>query len=471
MSGTQVLEDIDKVSQYMTEHSDTLPNSIYQAMNGFSKTFLAYKDANGAEGWANGLKDKEGNPLWTAQQIGQLEDLLAGLVLQAGGGPSDIQLGPQSSLVKSTEPNQFSLDAIYESAKGYLATLDEKNRELAQAIGPVAFVQTEKDPRFGPFPPFVPFQVPIPNRLILPALNALLETLRLLVSSTFYNNNFLRKVFSIVLGIFDVLRGNWRDGLLSLLGVYSRNAMFAGMIGKLALWVYNFISPDIRGRLSDDVWAASKSMVVGSWLWMFSVVSPDFVRSYVNSLFGAVSARANELNQKIAAIEQVAQSSVQGQGLEVEFPRVPLTTIPSYDDIQNFQALIHRPEIYCSEAVQVALAPLESIATFRVLLELLNIPVLPDKKAEMCKGVPTQIANALEQSLAPTVVSTEPVPESEPQPQTQPQQTELKPQPNESSPSENANEPTAPNRAQTNSKTRKQTGGKARKSRRLTRLF
>jgi hypothetical protein len=468
VSGTQILRNIDKVSQYMTDHTETLPDSIYQAMNGFSKTFLAYRDAKGQPGWADNLKDSEGKALWTTQQVDQLSTLLMD-VAQVGGAPDDIQLGAESKLVQTTKPNDFSLDGIYENVKSYLASLDETNRELAQAIGPVAFVQTDKDPKLGPFPPFVPFEVPLPNRMILPAVNAFLETLRLIVSNSVYDISFLRKILSLVLGIFDVLRGNWRDGVLSLLGVYSQNAMFVGMVGKLVLWVYMFISPDIRGRLADDMFAASKSMVVGSWLWMFSVVSPDFVRKYVNSLFGTVQARANELNQKIASIEKVAQASVQGQGLEVEFPRVPLNTVPSYDDIQNFQALIHRPEIYCSDAVQTAIQPLISFATFRVILELLNIPTLPDKKEEMCKDVPPTIEQAIEESLKPTVT-----PEPSLKPTVEPEESKEEDEPTEPSKESNekANEPQTPMEPNgpKSRKTRKQSGG-IRRTRRMARLF
>lgn len=52
--------------------------------------------------------------------------------------PGDLKFGPQSELITPSMPLDFSLDAAVESVQKQIQFLDEKNRELAQIVGPVA---------------------------------------------------------------------------------------------------------------------------------------------------------------------------------------------------------------------------------------------------------------------------------------------------------------------------------------------
>ncbi len=49
--------------------------------------------------------------------------------------------------------------------------------------------------------------------------------------------------------IYDVSRGEWRDGVLSFLGVFSNNWMFLGIMGKTFRWVYNFLRTACPSRM------------------------------------------------------------------------------------------------------------------------------------------------------------------------------------------------------------------------------
>jgi hypothetical protein len=95
----------------------------------------------------------------------------------------------------------------------------------------------------------------------------------------------------------------------------------------------------------------------------------------------------------------------------VEFPKIPLDKIPSFDDIQNFQAILHQPEIVCSPVFQQALTPAMTIPVLRVFLELLDIPTRPEKMAEMCKDQPASVADAVTKALTPTIVPAVPTPQ------------------------------------------------------------
>jgi hypothetical protein len=408
ISEAEVLRTLQEAKTSIQAHKDQLPNALYKAMNGLSQTFLSYKEKNGAAGWAKEAVDEFGEPLWTAEQAAELEAAFPTAVAQAGGamGVESLKFGPSSSLVTPSEPIDFSIDEIIGNVTSYLAALDKKNRELAALIGPVAIINNMKeDPRIGPLP-FIGREVQIPARAILPMINAALEACRLLVSNQFIDSSFLRSIFSFALAILDISRGEWRDGILSALGLFGKHWMMVGLIGKTTRWVYNFISPDIQSRLSSDIFDASKSMIVGFWLWWVSILSPDFVRATINEMIASATKPLEEINEQLAKVEQQAQASAAKIGAKVVLPRLPIERIPSFDDIQNFQSLLHQPEIVCSAAFQQAIQPALAIPVLRVVLELFSVPFTPEKKAEVCKDIPADqpIAESLTEALKPTVV-------------------------------------------------------------------
>lgn len=413
VSQGEVLRQIDKVKEYAQKHAANLPTAIYNAMDGFSKTMLEYNKRKGTNGWASQIINQEGNPLWTEEEAEILQEALP-IAVQEGGAltQGEFKFTPQSSLVAPEGSFDFSIDEIANSVKEYLNAIDEKNRQLASIVGPVAFIKhiaPSGELSVGPYPPYLPVSVPIPTNAILIFITTILESCRLLVSNNFFDIGILRKILSLVLSIYDVLRGEWKSGVLSFMGFFSQSWMVYGMIGKTARWVYGFMSPDIQNKLESDLFAGGKSMVIGFWLWVVSIVSPEYVRASVNSLLDSARLSAETLNQKISETEKQAQAVAASIGAKVEFPRIPLQQIPSFDDIQNFQTLVHQPEIYCMEPFQQALAPALTIPVLKLAIELLNIPTTPERLAKACEGQPDTVAEAITEKLKPTVVVEEPV--------------------------------------------------------------
>jgi hypothetical protein len=175
--------------------------------------------------------------------------------------------------------------------------------------------------------------------------------------------------------------------------------MFMGMIGKASRWVYSFISPDIQGRLESDVWAATKSMIIGYWLWLASVASPDFVRRAINQMIDDAKITIEEANQKISNLEAIAQESAKTIGYSVKFPRVPLDKIPSFDDIQNLQTLLHQPQLYCSNVFRPNLEMARNIPVLQIVFDLLNIPITPDAIEKACKGISPDIMTSIKDKI------------------------------------------------------------------------
>jgi hypothetical protein len=69
------------------------------------------------------------------------------------------------------------------------------------------------------------------------------------------------------------------------------------------------------------------------------------------------------------------------------------------------------PEVFCSQDFQTALAPAIQIAPLRLLIELLNIPTLPNKIIDACHGQPASFKDAIAQDLQITTVLNPPAPQ------------------------------------------------------------
>ena len=416
-----IFNKLEEIKKFVSHHTTNLPNTVWEAMDGFSKTFLAFRDKGGAANWATDLKNADGNPLWTEKQVKMLEELLSKVVekqqerqqeRQHGGGPNSekvpqLQSSPSVTPITPPDLSWVSLDKAYYDARSVLEGLDKNNKEMARSIGALVIVNSyEKkgeDVMLVPkTPPYLPVDIRVPPRIILPLLNTVIEAIRLLVTVTF-DNQLLRQLFSLSLALLDVARGEWKDGILSFLGVFGKDWMFMGIVGKTARWIYNFMSPNIQENLEENLFQGGKSIFAGFWLWLGSVTSPALVRSQINELIAKGNSTVEEINKKIDKVEEVSQKEAAKAGMKVTFPRVPLDKMPSFDDIQNFQIIIQQPAVFCNPSFQTILKPALAIPPLRVFLEMLNVPTIDEKIAEYCKNVPQNLEGAVAKELKPTI--------------------------------------------------------------------
>jgi len=247
---------------------------------------------------------------------------------QHGGAELDSLIKDKLSVPKS----DASLDGFVGSVQNFLTSIDEINRQMAMAIGPVAIVRDTKEPEVTI--PGSSVKVQLSKNMIIPLINVFLEACRLLVITNKFNNPMLRKILSVVLGVFDIIRGKWKAGVLSLMGVYSSEYMVIGIIGKTMGLMYNWISPDIQSQGQSVIYSSIKSMIIGAWLHILSIVAPEQIRQKINLL-------------------------------------VPLGDFPQ-DNIQKIQTLFHDPKIVCQLKDKIVSAREE--APIRIIFELLNVP-------------------------------------------------------------------------------------------------
>lgn len=401
-----ILETLAKAKTAIAEKQDTLSQTLFPFMETVSRIALAYKDQNGVKGWASNIQDAEGNRLFTDEQANNLENTVQPILQQSGGALSALNIRPsaESDLVKLPfDTSQISIDDIYYKSKEYLRAFDIQFKEMVKILGPIATLNQKPDLQIPPIMPILPMGLQIPNRLLVALLYSLLESLRLMASYGPRDMPFLRKLNSIALAVLDVLRGSWQNAILSFTGVFSRDWVLVGLIGKLFSLAYSFIGQDLQNKLEDTLFQSGKSAIIGFWLYMVSLLAPEALRMEINKLADQLKSVGQPINEQIEQVEKTAQQQVAPLGLQVKFPRVPLDAIPSIDDLQNIQTLLRNPDILCLPPVRQRIEELSKFASVRIVFELMNIPTRPLRIAETCKGKAQTVEEAVTTAIQPTV--------------------------------------------------------------------
>ena len=388
MAQRQVLNALDTVQEKISKEPEQFADNVFKAMNEFANMILTKNQKGGAR---------------TQIVRDGIRALIGGATDPATFRPA---VSPQfvTSKLPALTPESISIDLAYKNTKQAFHALDAKAREIASIVGPVAFVHGMKeDPGIGPLPPYLPVRLTIPKNSILPVTTYIIEGLRLLVSTGRYESDFLRKLLSVIQAILDITSGEWKNGLLSLLGIFGTYPLIVGVLGRLIRQVWNFVSPDLQNELEDNVFQATKSMFAGFWLTMITTFSPHTFTEMIDNVLGKLKPIAENINKGLEKAEIAAKSAADKLGLVVTFPRIEISDIPSSDDLQNLLTILRRKEVQCEPSVRAVVSPLYEQPIMKLMLELLNIPSSDDALAESCKGVDVSLQNSVKKLVEPTI--------------------------------------------------------------------
>jgi hypothetical protein len=404
-----------------------IPDRMYSALEGISSTLLAWKQHGGKPGWSTTLVDTKGKSLFSsdeskdierAAQVAEpfLESLFNEAILMVGGASlTDMKTSVDGQMVKMphvVNPEDISMDKLY---YGLLQTMDDYDRQWRDIINQVGIVKTfESQDAKGvitiPFTPPIPVPYVIPARAKMPILNTILEMLRIMVSNTVFDAPNFRILLSFAIAILDLLRGEWKHALLSVLGAYSVSGMWVGLGGKVLRDAWLLIAPDLQHQLQKTMYQSTKSLFAGFFLWGFSTFSPDVIRMSIATATEKMRESIGNFNEQIASVEEKAKEVAKPVGIDVSFQRLPESLVPSFDDIQNLQTLVKVPEVYCSKEFQEILKPLLLVPPLRLALELFNIPTVQEDIDAECKGKEGSLSDTLAEKATPTLTPLLPEP-------------------------------------------------------------
>jgi hypothetical protein len=354
-------------------------------------------------------------PLFTEDEATRLEDVFrkstfatadstadVGAPVQQSGGrmsfpPTIPQLKKGSKqlgqiigqAVAGVDPEAFSIDSHFNNVTTTLDSIQNELRDLSKSYGLVALESVAPDPRFViPIGP-VPIPVTIPARSVLPVVNVLLESLRIMGIFMPIGGGLVTGPTTFLLVILDLARGNFYNAMYSFLGFFGSGYIFAGIFLKTLNNVYELISPDIRVELRSAAYKSSKSLITGTAIWIFSVLAPDMIRKPLNMLMDKAVAMADTINQTLDTAEKRAQSSL-GRLATIKLPRLPSEKIPDISDLYNLQEFIHAPEFYCHPEISPLIQELRGIPPLALFFDIFLIPAPGSAEyIEKCAATPT----------------------------------------------------------------------------------
>lgn len=409
------------------ERPEVLKKKVYDAISGISFLIIEAKDAKFKRGWASNLKDRNDTALFTVNESRILEDgarkfikplFEHGNQTQAGGlNPSG---SPSILEPVAFDPESVSLDKTFEGVKATFKTIDEKVKDFSRTFGPFRFFydrdseKADKDTDFHvpipipiPAPPFFNIiRIPVNPRAVPVAISIIIEAVRLIYSVGPLSNDTTRKILSLLLALVDILKGDWKQGILSLLGFFGEAPLVAGLLGKVIINLMELMSPSLQDALITNVYQSVKSMFLGFFLWGFANFAPYSVRLSARGEFDKMKEMANSVNNEIGKVESSMQSSLNSLGLTVKFNKIPADFVPTFDDIQSLQSIITQESIVCSKEFQDSIQKLKENLLMRLILELMNIPMDAGILATKCgekAGKP--LAETMGDILTPSITS------------------------------------------------------------------
>ena len=413
------LENLERLSN---EDQSVMRKKVYDTFSGISFLVLEAKKNNFKKGWASKILDRHNEAMFERDEANIVEDAVQKFVQplfhtnskKVGGnrGPS-VKASASGQIVKPTlDLEELSIDRMFWKIRDMIQSIDDQVKNFSREIGPFRFFYDKDTPDFrfplpipAPPPVFVSVvMVPINPRAIPIVIGLIIEAIRITTTVGPLTNDRARKFLSLTLGLIDFLKGDWKQGILSMIGFFGEIPMLGGLIGKVLLNLLDLIAPDIQERMTMDIYQSGKSIFTGFLLWGFANFAPDFVRLSVWTQFVVIRKVVVDANGKIHEIEAAMQKSVEPAGLELKMKDIPEGFVPTFDDIQNLQAIVRQPTIYCSKEFQEAIQPLRKIPPIRLILELMSIPTDPQTLAFECKGSAGEsLEKTVEDLMAPEI--------------------------------------------------------------------
>lgn len=405
---------LNEAAAEVKKNPQTLPEHIYKTVEALSTVFYLWRNSDGEKGWSRAMTDADGKPFFTEEESSAVENGFAALgpVLQEkqlGGAVPLIPRGEIATRLKNLiDPRELSIDNAYYTLQRKIGEYDTQWKEIADSLGIVKGVEAGPDIK-GMTPAIPPLAIPplpylIVRKTILPFVSYAIELLRLWLSLQPVDSQLFRFFTSFIQGFLDAIRGDAKQAILSLLGLYSKSGLMVSVAGRFIINVAELVSPDLREQFSDISYKSAKSLIVGFVLWTFSTFAPEALRAVVDQGFQKIRDLVNDVNTKITAVETQMSAAGEKAGVKVTMPRIPQEFVPSMDDIQNLQMLSRMPEVTCSPEFREIIEPMMAIPPLRLILDLMNIPTVKEDIDKTCANINKDgLAESISKAAEPKV--------------------------------------------------------------------
>lgn len=403
-----------------------MPDKLYKSTDGIMRVINAIVKTKG-QGWAANVLDNKGQPLLSKEDqikfteafqpyLETLIDFFGDKNEISGGqyNPDISKLSGMTSNFLKTKSAQATksfpippfdptkmpgIDDIYSKIVDRIGNIDstvnnyaskygvlklEKEHDLEEDIRvipePVALAISEG--LFGlstsagfPIPPNLTLEVisklKVPFRTIIFVIYLTLDVARIAMGIS--GPPIARKILSILVSILELLKGDWKKAILSLIGYYGMMPMLIGQLLKVVLTMFGMLAPQIQQSIVFGSLDTTKSLIIGMLLSIFQVTAPEEVRLPL-----------------IGVLEKIAQHKAQMDGTleDIGLSARPDYLSPSWNDLNNIQAVMSDKAYICSCEFEELVKAVNNAAIIRIVLQILRIPVSQDMIEYQCGKEP-----------------------------------------------------------------------------------
>jgi len=160
-----------------------------------------------------------------------------------------------------------------------------------------------------------------------------------------------RNILSTVVALIDLLRGDWKKAIFSYMGVFGEKPLIRGEFLKIFLTGFQMLSPELQDTFTYGAFDAGKSFLVGLLLMVFRATANDSVRlPLVISLYKLRIAK-EALDKSLTSQPNPLKThggSCDAPPDDSTLPPRPDYLSPSWEDLNNLQALMSDPDFVCS---------------------------------------------------------------------------------------------------------------------------
>jgi hypothetical protein len=427
---------VDRLKKLATDTSpDELQENLYVFFANGCLLLTSFLQEDGKEGWSSKVINDYGQPILGFKEQANVETIFKSApwirgVLK-GSASSASSLGASSSaasaapLQKGGNPtltNDGNIVAKIADALSQLKSEDISLDAMLQAfIKKTADIDEYMAKLSGPFKKMTSFDIPlgpaaaaagapgIPFQPVLYFLLTLLDCLRVSRALVGHKDTPL----TILVLLEEIISGQWRQALLTSVGLISPSGVAVGTIAKYFVNVWILINPSLRTEIVEIVFKGTKSAIVGFFIWCISVLPPAIIKNRMKESLEKVTKMFESLQGKLKDMKLKANEKLKPLGKELTFKgfdKLNILAKLTIENLQNLQELSQWSVITCSSEFRAIVDELRPDPLFFFIMEMMNVPLSPKdtlKACNMASNFPS-----LSQSINPVVVDSDHVEET-----------------------------------------------------------
>jgi hypothetical protein len=375
-----------------------MPDKLYKSVDGILRiinTILITKGDN----WASQVLDENRKPLLTPEEQAKFTNVLKPHIesiinffdsdKMLGGGPLSV------TEMTDTAGVAEGIDDVYSTLINRIGNINSTVNNYASKYGILKLEKEhdiDDDVKITPKPvniaisqgvlglstmagfPIAPpvtmdvlSKIKIPFRTIIFTIYLILDIARLAIGIT--GPAIGRKIMSILLAILELLKGDWKKAILTIIGYYGMIPMLIGQLFKAFLTLFRMLSPDIQNNIIFGSLDVGKSFIIGILLSIFQVTAPAQIRKPLIDILDKIAKRKAEIDGTLES---------------TSLPERPEYLSPNWNDLNNIQAVLSDKAYICSCEGRQLVAAVNNAAIIRIILEILRIPISEDMITQKC---------------------------------------------------------------------------------------